>query len=70
VPTGFRIEPIEVPQGIETLVLWEEETAAYYQSEDRGLGEIESERSDARIFYLGLEPDDKIYYDYQYLNVR
>jgi hypothetical protein len=69
IPTGFRIEPIEVPRGIETLVLWEEETAEYYQTEGRVLGEIESEKSDARIFYLRLEPDDKIYYDYQYLNV-
>lgn len=68
--TGFRIEPITVPNGIDTVILWEKEIAQYYKSSTSPLKVINSKVNDAKVFFFKVKPDDKIYYDYHYLSVR
>ena len=70
IPTNFEIEPIALPAGIDTLVLWEKELSEYYQVTNRPLKEIDSTITDDRIYYLSIEPGERIYYDYHYLTVK
>jgi len=69
IPTGFRIEPIVIPEGIDKIVLWESEVASYYKNPKRPLEEITSEINGTKIYVLTVKPEEKIYYDYHYLSV-
>jgi hypothetical protein len=68
-PTGFRIKPIVIPEGIDKIILWENEVASYYQNPERPLEEITSEINGTKIYVLTVKPGEKIYYDYHYLSV-
>lgn len=70
IPTGFQIEPIPVPEGIDTLIVWERDIAQYYQNAARPLEEIESSRMDTKVYSLEVRPGEKIYYDYQFWTVK
>jgi len=70
IPTGFKIKPITIPPGIDTVLLWEQKIAKYYHSYSRPLGEIESDTNDAKVYFFKVEQDDKIYYDYHFLSVK
>ena len=70
IPTGFQIEPIPVPAGIDTLIVWEESVAQYYQNAGRPLREIKSGRGDTKIYSLKVKPEEKIYYDYHFWSVK
>jgi hypothetical protein len=62
--TGFRIEPIPIPEGIDTLIVWEEEIARYYQDSGRPLREIDTNGHGTKIYALELVPRDEIRYGY------
>jgi len=70
IPTGFKIEPITIPPGVDTIILWEKEIARYYQSSNLPLKEIDSDMKDVKVYFLKVKPNDKIYYDYHYLSVK
>jgi hypothetical protein len=69
IPNNFKIEPISVPDEVNTLILLEEEIAQYYHNPGRPLQEIESNLNSTKIYFLRLRPDDRIFYDYHYLSV-
>jgi len=69
IPTGFRIKPIVIPEGIDKIVLWENEVARYYKNQKRPLEEITSKINGTKIYVLTVKPEEKIYYDYHYLSV-
>jgi hypothetical protein len=69
-PTGFKIEPIVIPPGVENIILWEKKIAGYYQKQARPLMEIHSKKTDDCIFYLKTDRGEKIYYDYHHLTVK
>lgn len=69
IPTGFRIKPIVIPEGIDKIVLWESEVASYYKNPKRPLEEITSKINGTKIYVLTVKPEEKIYYDYHYLSV-
>jgi dolichyl-phosphate-mannose-protein mannosyltransferase len=69
-PTGFKIEPIVLPAGINTVILWEKEIAEYYQKTCRPLKEIHSTGTDDKIYYFEIGPEEQIYYNYKFLTVR
>jgi 4-amino-4-deoxy-L-arabinose transferase-like glycosyltransferase len=68
IPTGFQIEPISLPAGIDTLIIWESDVAGYYEDTIRPLEEIEAEKQ--KIYRLKINPGEKIYYDYHYWTVK
>ncbi len=70
VPRGFKIEPITLPDGINTIVLWEEEIAKYYRQSGSPIKEITDNHAKARIYLIRVEPGQKIYYKYHYLCVK
>ena len=70
IPTGFKIEPIAIPAGIDTVVVWEKEIAQYYQNSDRPLMEITSCLNENKIYALEVKQGEKIYYDYHFWSVR
>lgn len=70
ISTGFRIEPIPVPEGVDTVILWEKDVAQYYQNSGRALGEIGPGRDGTKIYFLKVKPEEKIYYDYHYWSVK
>lgn len=70
IPTNFKIEPITIPPGVDTIILWEKEIAEYYQSPNRPLKKIDSDINDVELFYIKVKPTDKIYYDYHFLSVK
>ena len=70
IPTGFKIEPIPVPENIEKVILWEEEITRYFRDSSRPIEEIASDRSDTKIYFFRVKPGEKIYYDYHYLAVK
>jgi hypothetical protein len=69
IATGFEIAPLRIPDGIDTLILWEEEIAAYYQNSQRPLREIHSAAKRSRVYYLHVNPGERIYYKYHYFSV-
>jgi len=69
IPTGFKIEPIDIPDGIDAVVMWEDEIAQYYRNPDRPLQEVGSSSSGSKVYFLRVRPGEKIYYDYHYLTV-
>jgi len=70
IPTGFKIEPITISPGVDTIILWEQKIAKYYHSFRQPLKEIDSDINDIKVFYIKVTPSDKIYYDYHYLSVK
>ena len=70
IPTGFKIEPITLPAGIDTVVLWEKEIADYYQDSKRPLKRVDSISTNDKIYYFSIAPGERIYYNYNYLTVR
>jgi len=68
IPTGFRIKPIIIPEGIDKIVLWEKDVASYYKNPKRPLEEITSKINGTKIYVLPVKPEEKIYYDYHYLS--
>ncbi|MDY7037238.1 MAG: glycosyltransferase family 39 protein [Thermodesulfobacteriota bacterium] len=70
IPTGFRIQPLTVPTGIDTVILWEKEIAQYYNDSPQPLKEIHSNLNDTKIYFLKVEPEQKIYYHYHYFTLR
>jgi hypothetical protein len=69
IPTGFRIEPIEIPEGVNKIILWEGEVARYYHDPERPLKEIVSKINGTKIYILTVKPEEKIYYGYHYLSL-
>jgi hypothetical protein len=70
IPTGFKIKPITIPPGIDTVILWEPIIAKFYQSSDRSLREIDSHINDVKIYFLKVKSKEKIYYDYHFWTVK
>jgi hypothetical protein len=70
IPTGFKIEPIPVPEGIETIIFWEKEIAGYYQNVSRPIDKIESNSGNAEIYFFNVKPKEKIIYDYHYISIK
>lgn len=70
VPTNFKIGPIAIPSGINTIILWEPELTEYYHNSKRPLKEIDSDINDVKLFYIRTKPTDKIYYDYHFFSVK
>ncbi|MFP4081644.1 MAG: ArnT family glycosyltransferase [Candidatus Aminicenantes bacterium] len=70
IPSGFKIQPIPVPEGVDTLMVWEKDIARYYQNEGRSLREIESGRMDVGVYSLKVEPGEKIHYGYHFWTVK
>ena len=70
VPMGFKIKPIVVPDGIDTVILWEKKIAQYYRSSSRPLREIDSHINDVKVYFLKVKSTDKIYYDYHFWAVK
>ncbi len=70
IPTGFRIESLTIPEGIDTLILWEKDIADYYQNTDRPLRRIDSESGETQIYYLEVKPGEKIDYRYHHWSLR
>lgn len=70
IPTGFRIEPVSIPEGVETLIVWEKDIAQYYQNASRPLDAIESDRDSTKIYFLRIQYEEKIYYYYHSWFVR
>jgi len=68
--TGFKIEPLPFPDGVETLILWEGEIAGYYEDGERPLREIASGAGGAKIYALQVKPGEKIRYGYHSLSIR
>jgi 4-amino-4-deoxy-L-arabinose transferase-like glycosyltransferase len=68
--TGFKIEPLSFPEGVETLILWEEEVAGYYEDRERPLREIASSAGGAKIYAFQVKPGEKIHYGYHFLSIR
>jgi hypothetical protein len=68
-PTGFRIEPIPIPDGIDTLIFWEEEVAGYCRSPERLMRLPGSTASGSQLTYMKVKPGSKISYDYHLLSV-
>jgi hypothetical protein len=69
IPTDFKIKPINIPNGIDTLIFWEEEIAGYCRNADRLTKVADSDPSDPEIFCLAVKPGEKLYYDYHFLRV-
>ncbi len=69
-PTAFRIEPIPIPEGVDTLVVWEDELAGYYQGARRQLSEIRSDSHDVVIHFLQVNPPENIHYAYHRWSVN
>lgn len=67
--TGFKIEPIPIPKGIEKIIFWEDEIVQYYRNTDRPIEEIKSNIDNTKIYLLKVKEEEKIYYDYHYLSV-
>jgi len=70
ISTDFKIDPIKVPDHIDTIILWENEITQYYTDSDRPLQEIVANPSGMKIYFFKIKPREKIYYDYHYLSVR
>jgi hypothetical protein len=70
IPTGFEIQPITVPTAVDTVILWEEGIAEFYQNDNRPLKKIRSNGNDTAIYLLKLLPGDKFIYNYHYLTVK
>ena len=70
VPTNFKIEPIKMPPGVDTIILWEKDIAEYYQNSNRPLRKINSHINDVTLFYIKVKPSDKIYYNYHFFSVK
>lgn len=70
IPTGFKIEPIPIPPGVDTVILWEKKITEYYQSFNRPLKEIHSDKNDFKLFYIKTKPKDKIYYAYHSFSIK
>lgn len=69
IPTDFKIEPLEIPDGIDTVILWEDEIAQFYESSGEQLEMIKSDFYNINIFYRKLRPTEKIYYNYHYFTI-
>ncbi len=69
IPTEFKIEPIDIPDGIDTIVIWGDEIHGYYQNSDRPLQEVKSYPGKSKVYFLRANPGEKIYYNYHYLFV-
>jgi len=69
-PTGFKIEPLLIPPGVETLVLWEDELAEFYEGPDRPLQTIGPGESGAKIYRLPVKPEEKLYYGYHHFQIH
>ena len=70
IPTGFKIEPISIPPGVDNIIIWEKKIAEYYQSFNRPLKEIHSDKNDIKLFYIKTQPKDKIYYAYHSFSIK
>ena len=68
--TDFKIKPIPVPKGIDTVVIWEEEISEYYHNREEQLVEVNSEISKTKIYFAKIEPEEMIHYDYHYLSIE
>ena len=69
IPTGFKIEPITIPEGIETIIFWEKEMAGYYQNLNRPLGKIKYNGGNTEIYFFNVKPKEKLIYNYHYISI-
>jgi hypothetical protein len=69
ISSGFEVEPITFPDGIDTVVLWESEIAQNYYDASRPIREIVAKVDDTRIYYFKINPNEKILYDYHFLSI-
>ncbi len=67
--TDFKVEPLTIPGGIDTLIIWEEEIASYLQNVDRLEKLTDENLTNEQIFYLKVKPGEKLRYDYHFLKV-
>jgi hypothetical protein len=70
IPTDFRIAPIPIPDGIDSVVIWEKDLADYYRNEDRPLLELKAGDRGASIYLLQVNPGEKILYHYHHWTVQ
>ncbi|MBZ5495967.1 MAG: glycosyltransferase family 39 protein [Acidobacteriia bacterium] len=69
-PTDFILEPIPLPDYVDTLVVWEDEIAGFYVSDAVPLGSRMSASGLVRIYFLKVRAGEKIYYDFHKWSVR
>jgi hypothetical protein len=68
--TGFRIEPIRIPEGVNTLILWDEEIAGYCRNTDRLERVGGGSPAEPVLYYLRAKPGERLSYDYHRLQVN
>jgi hypothetical protein len=61
---NFNMEPIDIPDGIDRLMLWEPQLADYYQGQNRPLVHHRKDRSNDGIFSLHVNSGERIVYGF------
>ena len=70
IPTGFKIQPIPIPEGINTIIIWEKEVAGYYKDVVFPMEEIGLKNGNTKIFLIKMTSGVSIYYDYHNFTIR
>jgi hypothetical protein len=62
--TGFKVQPIPIPSGVDRILVWEEEVAEYYQGGSPPLKETRRDGRDPAVYSLDVKAGDRIVYGY------